>query len=126
MSKNYIENLYGKFWLEDGIIYFIRNTNNDLDLNGAKLCTYHSQMVGGGKPCPTYVDISKIKIAPIDVRQYFASEEALAHVTAVAIFVNSALTAFIANTFLKFGNPVRPTRIFNEKETALKWLKQFK
>lgn len=126
MSNNVIENLYGKFFLENGVIHFIRNSNNDLDLAGAKLCTQHSRLVGGGVPAPTYVDISKIKDAPIDVRQYFASEEALAHVTAIAIFVNSSLTAFMANAFLIFGKPVRPTKVFSEKESALKWLEEYK
>ena len=126
MSNNVIENLFGKIFLEDGIIHFIRNSNNDIDLTGAKLCTEHSKIVSKGIPSPTYVDISRIKDAPIEVRQHFASEEALGHITAIAIFVNSSLTAFMANTFLIFGKPVRPTRVFNDKESALQWLEGYK
>jgi hypothetical protein len=126
MSNNVIENLFGKFFLEDGVIHFIRNSNNDIDLAGAKLCTEHSKMVSKGVPAPTYVDISKIKDAPIEVRQYFASEEALDHVTAIAIYVNSSLTAFIANAFLIFGKPVKPTKVFSEKTLALEWLDGYK
>jgi hypothetical protein len=83
-------------------------------------------MVSKGVPAPTYVDISKIKDAPIEVRQYFASEEALDHVTAIAIYVNSSLTAFIANAFLIFGKPVKPTKVFSEKTLALEWLDGYK
>lgn len=121
-----IENMYASFWNEDGIIIFERNGNNDLNLHGAKLCVAHSREVGRGIPSPTLVDITRIKFGDIESRQYFASAEALEHLTAIAIYVNSSLTAFIANTYLIFGRPTLPTKVFHDKTKAIAWLQQFK
>jgi hypothetical protein len=46
--------------------------------------------------------------------------------TASAIIVNSHLTMFIYNAFLKLKNVKIPVKAFRSKEPALVWLETFK
>lgn len=59
-------------------------------------------------------------------RDYLASEEGVKGVIAGAIVLNSPVGSFIGNFYLFVGKPRIPSRIFSKKETAIKWLQQFR
>jgi hypothetical protein len=42
-----------------------------------------------------------------------------------AVIVNSLSTRMLANFFVKVDKPVSPTKVFNEFEPAIKWLKEY-
>lgn len=60
-----------------------------------------------------------------EARTYFVNEGAEG-IIAAALLVNSIYTELFGNFFLRITKPKIPTRLFTDKEEALKWLQQFK
>ena len=61
----------------------------------------------------------------VDARAFIASEEVMKHCSAVAMVSKTLGEKILANFYIKFNNPSKPTKFFSNKEEALNWLKQF-
>jgi len=57
-----------------------------------------------------------------DARRAVASDEYYKDVAALALYSNKTLGAIGGNLFLKVNRPKVPTRFFDNREKALKWL----
>ena len=58
-------------------------------------------------------------------REYWAKKEACPYSKADAFLINSIVLKLIANFYLKFNKPERPTRMFTNEKEAIKWLRTF-
>jgi hypothetical protein len=58
-------------------------------------------------------------------REYLAKKESLPYSLADAYVINSFPQKIAANFYLKVNKPARPTKMFNNKEDALIWLKTY-
>lgn len=54
-----------------------------------------------------------------------ATEEAIDGIEKIALISDSLFTTFLVNTYFKIKQPKVPTKIFNNKEEALRWLKSY-
>ncbi|HEY9084148.1 MAG TPA: STAS/SEC14 domain-containing protein [Vicingaceae bacterium] len=60
-----------------------------------------------------------------DARNFFANDpEILPIRKKIAIVVNNMPTRIIANFFVKFNQPQTPTKVFNDYNKAIEWLKE--
>lgn len=59
-------------------------------------------------------------------RDYLSSDDGVRGLIAGAIVVDTPFGSFLGNFYLSVTDPKIPTRIFSKKETALKWLQQFR
>ena len=77
---------------------------------------------------PVVALVLNLGVVSIDkeARDYFSSEEGVRGIIAAAIVLNSPFGSFLGNFYLSVAMPKIPARIFSKKETALKWLQQFK
>lgn len=78
-----------------------------------------------GESYPCLFDITTVKKITAEARNYLANE-GNELVLASAILINSPITKMIGNFFIAVNKPKNPTRLFTNKEEALKWLEQFK
>lgn len=60
-----------------------------------------------------------------EVTKFAASEERNKLVIADAYVISSLSQRIIANFYLKFKKPIRPTKIFTDEDTAIIWLSSF-
>lgn len=58
-------------------------------------------------------------------REYLAKKESLPYSLADAYVINSFPQKIAANFYLKVNKPARPTKMFNNREDALIWLKTY-
>jgi hypothetical protein len=58
-------------------------------------------------------------------RDYWASKEACPYSKADAFMIESNAMKFIANFYLKFNRPQRPTKMFTHEKEAVTWLSTF-
>ena len=58
-------------------------------------------------------------------REYWAKKESCPYSKADAFMINSLALQLIANFYLSFNKPERPTRMFTNEVEAVKWLKTF-
>ena len=79
-----------------------------------------------GKPLPVFIQMSDVKSADKDARDFFSSDEGTKGVKAGAIFVDSVFYSFLGNFFLQVTKPKIPAKLFTDKEKAIKWLEQYK
>lgn len=97
---------------------------------GAELTIEHTRpftealvKVSKGQIRPLLVDFKNMKSQTKDCRDYFAKDPThVATHSAAALVVNSALTRMIANFFLGMNKAVKPVRLFDDRESAIKWL----
>jgi hypothetical protein len=61
-----------------------------------------------------------------DMRMSSASKDENAHTIADALVVKNLSQRIIANFYLRFNKPVKPTRVFSDAENAAFWLMSFR
>lgn len=81
--------------------------------------------IANGKTVPVLVDITEAKGGDKEARAYLAGKEAGAVQSACALLIDSPLSQLIGNFFLGLNKTHFPTRLFNDEEKAMKWLKNF-
>jgi len=123
-SKKPIETQYLKIKLEDGIIFceFTHKLNMDLDI--AKHCVIERLAYSNGQSYPCLINMKKIKSLSKEAREYLA-KEGTQLVTVGAILSHSTFTRLIANIFLTVNKPKVPTKLFNDEQVAIEWLKKY-
>ncbi len=61
-----------------------------------------------------------------EAREFIASDEVSKVVKADALIIRGLALTIIGNGYLRINKPKRPTRLFTNPDTGLKWLQQFK
>jgi hypothetical protein len=54
----------------------------------------------------------------------YAAAQYRPHVAVTAILVDSKISSYFTNIYLRFGKTKIPTRLFTKEEEAVKWLKE--
>ncbi|MGG7034593.1 MAG: hypothetical protein ACI7YS_05270 [Flavobacterium sp.] len=120
-----IENEYVKFWFENGILFdeLKRSTQitKDIMIGLVELRT----TISDNKKQYWCMDGINVKSIDKEARDY-ADKYGQDLLFATAALVNSHLTKFMFNTFLKLKNPVIPFQVFTKKEEAIEWLLEIK
>ena len=70
------------------------------------------------------VDMSLAESISPEARSFAAGRKLAEIYDALAIVAASPATRLVANFFIRFHKPPRPTRIFNTREEAVNWLKK--
>jgi hypothetical protein len=61
-----------------------------------------------------------------EARDYLSSDEGIQGISAGGIFIDTQFTAILCNVYLKITKPRIPTKSFDNIESAIKWLSNFK
>jgi hypothetical protein len=77
----------------------------------------------GDRLCANLIDIRNMLFIDSKTRAYAAAQYR-PHVAGTAIIVDSKVSSYFANLYLKFSQPKVPTRLFTHEEDALKWLQE--
>ncbi|WP_242928645.1 DUF7793 family protein [Pontibacter vulgaris] len=109
----------------DGILYCIYKDIELVDLETAKICVKQRIEYSENKSYPVLFDITRVKQSTKEGRDYLANE-GNDLVIASAILIGSPMLKMSANFFIRVNKPKNPTQMFTDKNSALKWLAQFK
>jgi hypothetical protein len=112
-------------WYDEshGIIMVELDQQAVLDIDQARLATAAVIKVTGGIPRPMFVDFKNMKSQTKECRDYYSRDpNHLKTHTAIAILVSSTLSRVFANFFIGLNRPQNPTRLFDNREEAIKWL----
>lgn len=124
-SVDSIENRYIKIKLEDGIIIAVFQLRK-VTIEIAKKMVKARLVISNQTFRPLMVDLGNMKRINNDAMDYFASGEAVSYVKAAAILSHNRFQTLFTNFYLKFNKPPVPTRMFYEKQKAIKWLNEHK
>ena len=111
-----------RIWLgEDGIVRVVYPQDSELTLDVMQsVYQQHIQITTAKRPLLVHAE--SIASAEYEAQQFASRDEVVELVSAMAIIVKSAFTRAMAELFMKFHRPPYPTRVFNDEESALRWL----
>lgn len=110
---------------EEGIVRYQIDQTDELTLQNVKEYLESVRSLGGGKAFCNLVVMKEFIQVGEDARKYAASEESNIYTIADAFVINSFALKLVGNFYIRYNKPVRPTRIFNNEEDALVWLRTF-
>lgn len=120
----YRENNKIKFTLEDGILYTDCFPKTIMTLEDGKESTRISAEMVNYKPLPLLCDLTNVISMSQECRKHFSGPEHASTFSKAALIVTGDISRLIGNFFLGFNKPLKPTKLFSNKEDALKWLKE--
>lgn len=120
-----VENDIIKYWIDDGILFSEYKKPVNITLNDAKAVILLRHQISNNKNQYWCYDIAFLKSYSKETRDY-ADVHGQDMLYATAVIVNSHITMFLFNSFIKLKKPVIPTHVFKNKEKAVAWLKEMK
>ena len=77
-----------------------------------------------GKPVPYYCDISSFTNDSSQECKAYMKETLHTFASLCAVVKKSSIITYLANMFIYLYKPKVPTKLFNNKQVAIKWLKE--
>ncbi|OBX23235.1 MULTISPECIES: DUF7793 family protein [Bizionia] len=115
------ENVYAKFWVSDGILFFIYKPIDYLDFPTAKIIVDDRLKFQQETQYPILCDTQGIKNSVKSARDYLANEGSTL-AKAVAIVDNRIIANVMLRFYLLKNKPVVPSKIYHTQEEALNFL----
>ena len=109
----------------DGIIHLELHPVEELAVKDAWEIIETIKNIGNGKKFPNMITAKDYVNIDKEAKVLSASEEGNEYTLADAIVVNSIALKLIANFYISFNKPVRPTKLFSSEEKAVEWLRTF-
>ncbi|MCX2680638.1 hypothetical protein OOZ15_11855 [Galbibacter sp. EGI 63066] len=122
--KKCIENSYAYISIQGGILFFEYKDQVTIGLQQAIEVVATRIKLQNGIPYPILCDIRGIKNIDKDARRYLSTEGSLLS-KAVALISDTPLSHIVSELYVKNNNPPVPTKVFNEMEEGLAYLKSF-
>lgn len=122
---NPVENNFVKFWFENGILFSEFKKDTVLNLDDIKQAIEMREKLSGEQKQYWLYDITNLKNVTKEVRDY-ADRFGQNYLYCIAVLVNSHITKFIFNSYLKLNEPEFPFLFFTKREKAIEWLLEIK
>jgi hypothetical protein len=106
---------------DDQIFSYIAINNCTLDLDTLEKMTHIGDTWCQEQLCGNLIDIRNMLFIDSKTRAY-AAAQFRPHVAGSAILIDSKMSSYFANVYLKFSQPKTPTRLFTKEEEAVQWL----
>lgn len=110
---------------EDDISWLVFMPDSEVEEEDAAEILEKAALTYTGEAFVVVADIRNMKSISNEARAYLAGKHAEQLHAAVAILVDGMATRLIANFFINFHKPSRPTRIFSDEQKAIEWLKKY-
>ncbi len=107
---------------DDQIYQYIALKKSFIDIDTLEKMTEVGDTWNGTELCANLVDLRDVSFIDSNARTYAAAQYR-PHVAGQAILIESRISSYFANLFLKFSKPKVPTKLFTKEEDAIIWLK---
>jgi hypothetical protein len=109
---------------EDGIFQLeMKTIDRELIEQDVRELTESIGIIGKGAKYPVLILTKEFNTLSKEASQYAASEIAGRYTLANAIVINSPAIRIGANFFITIFKPARPTKMFNDEDKAIAWLR---
>jgi hypothetical protein len=109
---------------EENILYTDCFPNTEMTLEDGIESTRISAEMVKNTPRPLLCDLTNVVKMSKECRSHFAGPEHTQTFTKCALIVTSPVSTIIGNFFLGLNKPLKPTRLFTNREEGLKWLRE--
>ncbi len=125
MKENYNKNDFIEFWLENEILFSRFKEGVEIDAEKMKEVVRMREEISRGEMQYWLYDLANVKNINKDARDY-ADKYGQNYLEAVAVMVNSHITKFVFNSYIKLKTPIMPFFVFTNKDKAIDWLLEVK
>lgn len=109
----------------DGILHSHTSSAIDFDIESLKQFNVVMAKMLNNQKAPLLITFDQFAIPPDETRGFWAKKESCPLALADAYVTASLGHKIIGNAYLKFNKPGRPTKIFNDEDSAVQWLQSF-
>lgn len=120
-----LESAYVHLCIQNGILVGTYKSGVHINLEIAHSIVETRKLFTGTRPMPSLIKSQGVVSMDKPAREYLASAEATAGLTASAILVQSAFSSFLGNFFLSVNKTNMPVKLFTDAAKAKQWLRQF-
>ena len=118
-----LETTTANIYIKEDIIYLIYKDGADVTLDAIEENLSVKTEMQKGKAMKTLVDVTAVWQYSDEARELVSSERFKKITIVMAVLVGYSLPVkMVANFFMKINKPVTPTKLFTNKESAIKWL----
>ena len=110
---------------EEGIMRYQIDDADEITTENLKEHLEIVKSIGQGRAFCNLVIMKKFIHCGAEARKFSASEENNIYTIADAFVTDSEALKLVGNFYIRFDKPTRPTKLFNNEEDALKWLRTF-
>jgi hypothetical protein len=110
---------------EDGIMYIRITSEHEETVPLVKQMVAKMGEMTNGKTVPVLARHEEFALPGKENRDYWAKKDSCPYSSADAFIINSMAMKLISNFYLSLNKPERPTRMFTDEESAVKWLKLY-
>lgn len=107
---------------DDGIVQVQVDKNVEVDISHVKEVVNYLGTQFHGSKFKLLIIAGDFTLPTKETRDYLALPESDPYAAAEAYVVKSYAQKLVGNVYLNFNKPARPTRIFMDEDSALKWL----
>lgn len=127
MKKEILETKCVEMWLEeDNIVYVSVKPDSEVKLDDVTEIKRTKTKLIGEKKHVLCADIINIKSITKEARDFTAGQETKNEsLLAMAFIIGAPISRVVGNFYIGLNKPIYPTKLFNDKEKAFKWLKEF-
>lgn len=126
MSNAIFKNHFIEIALHEEVIHINYAPKLYIDLEIAKQGVAERLKISEGRTYPMCVDASNVIGIDEDALKYLSMGDAVKYISACSIIVTNQLTRILATTLIMVKRPPVVTRLFTNKESAVKWLEYYK
>lgn len=109
----------------DGIIEVYLVPEKDFTIENAREISAAIFQLGNGKKFPLMIVAGEYTAPTPETRNFVADERSNKYILAEAYVIKTLSQKIIGNFYLEYNKPARPTKLFDSKEKAASWLKQY-
>lgn len=111
--------------IDNEIVHVNLKGIDDIDITAAKKIIDGVGEFCQDKKRPVLVSSEFFAAPTPEVRKYLARAETNPYSSAAAYLAKNLAEELLANAFIRFNKPERPTRMFTSESKAIEWLKTF-
>lgn len=121
--ERFSETDFCRFWITDGVLYFVYKSIVYLDVELARSIVSSRIIFQENEDYIVFCDTRGIKDSSKEARDYLAKEGSTL-IKALAIYDDRNYGEFMLNYYLLRNKPLVSSAVFNDREMALKFLKE--
>jgi len=113
-------------FVENGIIFATYLKGSEISIEVKKEHHILYKQLAEFKPMPLLLTIEDDVIIPKETREFARKIEPKQPFSACAVLVTSLAYRILANFYCVFHKPLKPFKVFNDKDSAIEWLEKYK
>jgi hypothetical protein len=116
-----VETDYYKIWIADNIVHVLYKEGSMIGLKTAKELVEARLNLQKGKSYNGIAYLNNVALLNKETKEYLAIA-GYKGVIKVALIAKSPISILVGNLFILVNKPPKPTKLFKNKEDAIKWL----